>query len=209
MTQFHDIRFPEDISFGSVGGVEFSTTVIAAQSGFEQRNINWEQARARYNVAYGVRTPAQLETLIAFFRARRGRAHAFRFKDWNDCLSCSVEGAIAPTDQDLGLGDGVRTTFALQKTYHSGGVTFVRPIARPVAGTVRVALMSTELTTGWSVDPLTGVVTFATPPASGVVVRAAFAFDVPVRFDVDTLLTSLDAYGIGSAQRVALVEVRV
>jgi len=69
--------------------------------------------------------------------------------------------------------------------------------------------MSTELTTGWSVDPLTGVVTFATPPASGVVVRAGFAFDVPVRFDVDTLLTSLDAYGIGSAQRVALVEVRV
>jgi len=208
MTQFHDVRFPEDISFGSVGGIEFSTTVVTAHSGFEQRNINWEQARARYNVAYGVRTLAQLETLIAFFRARRGRAHAFRFKDWNDCQSCPVESAIAPTDQELGTGDGVRTTFALQKTYASGGVTFVRPITRPVAGTVRVALLATELTSGWSVDTVTGVVTFSTPPGSGVVVRAGFAFDVPVRFDVDTLLTSLDAYGIGSAQRVALVEVR-
>jgi uncharacterized protein (TIGR02217 family) len=209
MTDFHDVRFPDDISFGSVGGIEFSTTVITAQSGFEQRNINWEQARARYNVAYGVRTPAQLETLIAFFRARRGRAYAFRFKDWSDFQSCPVEGTILPTDQDLGVGNGVRTTFPLQKTYLSGGISFVRPITRPVAGTVRVALLATELTTGWSVNLLTGIITFATPPAAGVPVRAGFAFDVPVRFDVDTLQTSLDAYGIGSAQRVGLIEVRV
>jgi uncharacterized protein (TIGR02217 family) len=208
MTQFHDVRFPEDISFGSVGGIEFSTTVVTAYSGFEQRNINWEQARARYNVAYGVRTNAQLEALIAFFRARRGRAYAFRFKDWNDYQSAPVESAITPTDQDLGIGDGTRTTFQLQKTYVSGAVNFVRPVTRPVPGTVRVALMTSELTSGWSVDHATGRVTFATPPGSGVVVRAGFAFDVPVRFDVDTLLTALDAYGIGSVQRVGLIEVR-
>jgi uncharacterized protein (TIGR02217 family) len=206
---FHDIRFPDDISFGSVGGISFSTTVVTADSGFEQRNSNWEQARAQYNVAYGVRTPAQLETLLAFFRARRGRAHAFRFKDWADCLSCSIEGTLTPIDQTLGVGDGVRTDFQLTKTYISGGVDFVRPITKPVSGTVRVALLATELTSGWSVNLSAGMITFTAPPAAGVPVRAGFAFDVPVRFEADTLQTSLDAYGIGSAQKVGLVEVRV
>lgn len=192
MSGFHDVRFPDDISFGSSGGPEFSTTVIAAQSGFEQRNINWEQARARYNVAYGVRTTAQLEALLAFFRARQGRAYAFRFRDWADDRSCGVEGTVAATDQPIGTGDGVRTVFQLVKTYSSGGVDAVRPITRPVVGTVRVALLGSELLTGWTVDHASGLVTFAVPPANGVAVRAGFQFDVPVRFDTDSLQASLD-----------------
>ena len=38
--------------------------------------------------------------------------------------------------------------------------------------------------------------------------RAGFAFDVPARFDTDTLMTTLESYGVGSALDVPVVEVR-
>jgi uncharacterized protein (TIGR02217 family) len=205
VSAFHDVRFPEDISYGSSGGPEFSTSVVASVSGHEQRNIHWANARARYNVAYGVRTDAQLSVLIAFFRARFGRAHAFRFRDWADWQTAPV---ISANDSWLGDGNGSRTTFQLLRRYASGYQEHVRTISKPVPGTVRVALQGTEINSGWSVNALTGLLTFDAAPAPGVLITAGFAFDVPVRFDTDHLATSLDSYGIGSALDVPVVEVR-
>ncbi|MFN5609321.1 MAG: DUF2460 domain-containing protein, partial [Holosporales bacterium] len=177
-------------------------------SGFEQRNVNWSQARLRYNVAYGVRSAAQLETLLAFFRARQGKAYGFRFRDWTDYQSCPAAASPAPLDQNLGSGDGTNKMFALRKAYTSGATTVYRLITKPVAGSIRVALNGVEQLSGWTIDTETGLVTFTAAPASGVSVTAGFLFDVPVRFDSDTLSLSLDSYGVGSANGVDLIEVR-
>lgn len=67
---FDNVRFPVDIAYGSSGGPEFSTDVVTTFGGHEQRNVNWSGARARYNIAWGVKTQAQLTALTAFFRAR-------------------------------------------------------------------------------------------------------------------------------------------
>lgn len=80
---FTEIRFPENISYGSTGGPEFSTDVVTTHNGCEQRNINWSRARARYNIAYGVRSSEQLTELITFFHARKGKAIGFRFNDFS------------------------------------------------------------------------------------------------------------------------------
>jgi len=197
---FIETRFPDDISYGSSGGPEYATDVVSTESGYEQRNINWEAARARYNVAHGVKTQAQLDTLIAFFRARKGRAIGFRFKDWADFQGIGVA---------LGTGTGAQTQFQLIKSYQSGGVEEVRTITKPVAGTVKLYLNSVLQTSGVSVDTETGLVTFSSPPGSGVAVAADFEFDVPVRFDTDRLSASLDAYGVHSWHDIPLVELRV
>jgi len=167
--------------------------------GYEQRNINWEQARARYNVAHGVKTKAQLDALIAFFRARKGRAYGFRFKDWTD---------FQAVNETLGTGNGVLTQFQLVKRYVSGSVMDIRTIVKPIAATVQVYKNAVLQTTGVSVNAASGVVTFAAAPIAGQVVTASFQFDVPVRFDTDTLSASLDAYGIHSWQDIKLIEVR-
>lgn len=205
---FHPVLFPVDISYGSAGGPQFSTDVVETISGFEQRNVNWSQARLRYNVAYGVRSAAQLETLLAFFRARQGKAYGFRFRDWTDYQSCPAAASPAPLDQNLGSGDGTNKMFALRKAYTSGATTVYRLITKPVAGSIRVALNGVEQLSGWTIDTETGLVTFTAAPASGVSVTAGFLFDVPVRFDSDTLSLSLDSYGVGSANGVDLIEVR-
>jgi uncharacterized protein (TIGR02217 family) len=197
---FVEVQFPPDISYGSSGGPEYATDIVVSQSGHEQRNIHWSQARARYNVAHGVKTKAQLDALIAFFRARKGRANGFRFKDWTDYQ------AIA---QLLGTTNGVQTSFVLTKHYTSGGASETRRITKPVASSVTVYLAGVRQTSGLSVDLASGTVTFSSPPASGKAVTADFEFDVPVRFDTDRLSSTLEAYGVHSWLDIPLVEVRV
>jgi len=87
---FHDIRFPTALSFGSVGGPERRTDVVTLANGFEERNTPWEHSRRRYDAGAGLRSPDDLEALIAFVEARRGKLHAFRWKDWSDFKNPAV-----------------------------------------------------------------------------------------------------------------------
>jgi uncharacterized protein (TIGR02217 family) len=117
----------------------------------------------------------------------------------------------AALDQEIGTGNGKRTEFALAKVYRSGGESYRRPIAKPVDGSVRVAVDGVVLNdgVGFSVDPATGVVDLVAAPASGVRVTAGFEFDVPVRFDTDRISTSLSGFAAGEIPSIPVVEVKV
>jgi uncharacterized protein (TIGR02217 family) len=205
---FHEVRFPASLSFGALGGPERRTEIVTLANGFEERNTPWADARRRYDAGMGLRSLDDLETLIAFFEARAGQLHGFRWKDWADFRSAPPSQPVGPLDQALGVGDGVRQVFGLCKAYVSGAQTYLRPIAKPVAGTVRVAVGGSELTAGWSVDVATGEVSLATPPAVGVAVTAGFEFDVPVRFDTDRIQVSMATFRAGEVPRVPVVEIR-
>lgn len=206
---FDEVRLPLRVGFGSAGGPAFSTEVIVVDGGYERRNQNWSQARRRYDARTGVRSAADVATLLAFFHARAGRARGFRLKDWSDFTS-AADGVTAPVwdDQLIGTGDGVTTQFPLVRNYASGGVTHVRPIRKPVAGTVGVGVNGAQAMSGWSVDTTTGTVTFAVAPASGHSVTAGYQFDVPVRFDTDHLALTAENF-VAYAGDVPVVEVRV
>lgn len=306
--------FPKDISYNSVGSTKFSTDVVMVDSGNDQRIQRWEQPLMEYDISYGVRTMEDLQALIGFFRAMRGRLYAFNYFDHVDGYSSTAvtyesRSVPAPTpyDQVLGIGDGVTYQFQLTKTYQSlqSYTTQVRTITRPVPGTVTIGVGGVQVT-NFTVDTTTGIVTFTSPEiltvsasiskdaqtgsygstftgaagsfsgilpyaghlviisgfsnglnnaplaspafiesvtsdgsscriqyplatgtagsvaesASGVTftvhpaplttqtVTAGFQFYVPVRFDTDILPTTLEYYGIGSANSIKLVEVR-
>ena len=200
MAGFHEVRFPPDISYGAVGGPGWSTSIVTTVSGHERRNANWSQARGRWNVAHGLKRREQVAELIAFFRARMGRAYGFRFKDWTDYQALA---------QTLGTGDGATSAFQLVKHYASGGEIVTRTIAKPVAGTVKLYRDGVQATSGWSVDTATGLVTFATAPAAGVIVTADFEFDVPARFDTDQMELTIETYELGSWGQIPVVELRI
>lgn len=205
---FHEVRFPDNIGRGARGGPERRTQIVELASGDEERNASWANSRRRYDVAYGIRRADDLAAVVAFFEARNGRLHGFRFKDWGDHRSCQPSGTPTPTDQALGTGDGATTAFQLVKRYTSGAQSWMRSIGKPVAGTVRVALGGVEQASGWSVDIATGLVTLTTAPAVGVAVTAGFEFDVPVRFDSDALDVTLDVERLGSITSIPLLEIR-
>ena len=205
---FHEVRFPDNISRGARGGPERRTQIVELASGDEERNASWANSRRRYDVAYGIRRADDLASVVSFFEARNGRLHGFRYKDWADYKSALSAQAITATDQQIGTGTGSLQTFQLAKRYTSGAQTWVRTITKPVTGTVRVALGMVEQMSGWTVDTTTGVITFTTAPVGGVIVRAGFEFDVPVRFDSDTLDVTLDFERLGSITAIPLLEIR-
>ncbi|MDO5704261.1 MAG: DUF2460 domain-containing protein [Paracoccus sp. (in: a-proteobacteria)] len=205
---FHEVRFPDNISRGARGGPERRTQIVELASGDEERNASWADSRRRFDVSYGIRRADDLAAVIAFFEARNGRLHGFRFKDWSDYKSCAPSGIPASADQQIGTGDGIETEFQLVKRYTSGSQTWTRTITKPVTGSVKVRRNATEATTGWTVDTTTGIITFAAAPAIGVVIRAGFKFDVPMRFDSDALDVTLDIERLGSITSIPLIEIR-
>lgn len=207
---FHEVRFPANLSFGSVGGPERRTEIVTLANGFEERNTPWAHSRRRYDAGLGLRSLTDLEALIAFFEARRGQLHGFRWKDWSDFRSCPATARPGPLDQPLGAGDGRKTVFALQKTYRSGLETYVRPVGKPVLGTVTVAVADDPKVEGleFTLDPATGLVTFDVAPPLGAQVTAGFEFDVPVRFDSDRIQISVASFQAGEVPSVPVVEVR-
>ncbi|MEM8596829.1 MAG: DUF2460 domain-containing protein [Pseudomonadota bacterium] len=204
---FHSIRFSAAISFGSTGGLTRRTEVVTLANGFEERNTPWAAARRRYDAGLGVRSTDDLDQVIAFFEARRGMLHAFRWKDWLDHKSCAPSATPAATDQAIGTGDGTTTVFQLSKTYEPGPHAEVRRIAKPVDGTVLVALDGAPATP--TVDYETGSLTFASAPTAGVAITAGYEFDVPVRFDTDTIDVNLAAFEAGEIPSIPVIEVRV
>ncbi|MFA5040980.1 MAG: DUF2460 domain-containing protein [Bdellovibrionales bacterium] len=197
---FHEIRFPDDIAYGATGGPEYLTTVVSMASGHEQRNANWSAARGKWNVASGLKHQAQLNTLIAFFRARKGRAYGFRFKDWTDYRAIG---------QAIGTGDGTTKAFQLVKSYVSGSSSETRTITKPVLGTVVPYLGGVKQTSGWSINTAAGVLAFTVAPAQGVSVTADFEFDVPVRFDTDSMAVTIEQIDLHQWSDIPIIEIRV
>ena len=207
---FHEVRFPDTLSVGTSGGAGFSTDILTLASGFEKRNVNWSMARRQYAISLLGRNPSEIAEVISFFHARQGRGYGFRLKDPADWHSgANVTATPANTDQQLGTGTGSLTTFQLVKRYTSGPTTHIRTIKKPVSGTVLIALNGVNQTTGWTVDTTTGIVTFTTAPANGVLVTAGFAFDVPVRFDTDVLTGTFESPIYQSFNDLPVVEVRL
>lgn len=207
---FHEIRFPVSLSFGAMGGPERRTEIVTLASGFEERNTPWSHPRRRYDAGMGLRSLDDLAELVAFFEARMGQLHGFRWKDWSDYKSCAPSREIGFLDQQVATGDGTTRSFQLTKAYRSGPSVYLRPIRKVVGGSVLAGVGGVERFLGddYSVDHATGLVTFAEAPEPGAEITAGFAFDVPVRFDADRIAVSVSSFQAGEVPQVPVVEVR-
>ena len=210
MTAFHEVSLPLPFALGASGGPERRVDIVALGSGFESRNTPWAHGRRRYDIGGAVRTLDALHALTAFFEARRGKLHGFRFRDPFDCKSCAPSQTPTALDHAIGVGGAGASAFKLVKLYGAGADAYSRPIRKPVAGSVLVAVNGVALGDGaFSADTTTGLVTLVSPPATGAIVSAGFLFDTPVRFDIDRLDLSLDGFGAGRALALPLVEVLI
>jgi len=210
MSSFHEVRFPMRLALATSGGPYRRTDIVSLSNGRESRNNRWRESRRRYDAGSGLRSVADLYDLLAFFEARSGQLYGFRFPDPVDGKSCGPGEAVSAADQRIGTGDGETRHFQLKKTYQDAGGESVRVIAKPVAGSVRVQVGGVAVDPGdFAVDATTGLVTFAAAatPGNGAIVRAGFAFDVPVRFDIDRIEIGLEAFEAGRIPSIPLIEI--
>lgn len=194
---FYEEQFPPNISYQAQGGPGFQTQIVVVASGAESRNVDWEQARYRFDVAHAARLSADSEAVKAFFVNMQGRAHGFRYKDWTDFTVTTGQGVFVQL---------TGTTFQMYKRYVSGSRQYDRIIQKPVSGTASVTGG-----TAVSVDYTTGIVSVS----SGTPTAWTGQFDVPVRFDLDELVGEIISRAGASGELIVgwtaipLVEIRV
>ena len=192
MQAFDDVAFPLGLGRDVEVTPHFSTQIVTAAGGAEQRNVGWAEALSHYDVGPGLRSEADIAALLGFFRARLGPARGFRLRDPFDWQG---------RGEAIGTGDGATRRFALVRRYGAA----VRRITRPVADSVRVVVAGRGA--GFQLGD-GGWVVLDSAPAAGAAVTASFDFDVPVRFAEDRLSVSRATYLAGVAASVPLVELR-
>ncbi len=215
----HEIQFPTGVSWESQGGVGFAVHVSEGDSGQEERVLVRSQGRMRFNAKEQVKKYFQLVEIGTFHRARKGKTHGFRFKDWLDYNSTSLgrswgqsdDAGATPSflDQVIGTGDGATQVFQLVKRYTDAAGTDIRTIKKPVVGTVRVAVNGSEVF-AFVCDYTTGRITFSVAPAADAVITAGFEFDVPVRFGdgvEEALSVTARDFGRGDMPDIPLIEI--
>ena len=141
---FHEVLFPLDIALKSAGGPERRTDIVALGSGREERNARWAHSRRRYDAGYGVKTLTRCRGGRVFRGAARAALWLSLARPARSFLGRAGAAAIAPLDQAIGTGDGATAAFQLAKTYGSVYAPYQRPIAKPVRGSVRVAVAGTR-----------------------------------------------------------------
>jgi uncharacterized protein (TIGR02217 family) len=186
MSFFESPRFPNYLAFGLEVAPMFATDIVRVNSGFESSNQRWQQALRTYDGSTTHRTAAQKAEIEAFFAAMRGRMHGFRLKDIADYRHNDAGGAGV-----VYLVTG--STYQLAKLYTSGAQTYRRDIRKPVVASVSIAGGGTYS----AIDPVTGRFTH---DAGGAPTGWEGEFDVPVRFDHDTL-----AFEVAARSQAALV----
>lgn len=207
----NEIQFPLSVSQWNKT-VRYSTDIMVGRNGQEVRNALWQDPLLKFNAAFSVKNASDVSTLENFFHAMRGREQAFLVKDWADY-------SISTATQSSNTADGTRTTFQIVKRYPqtnpAGNTEYIRSIKylSSTAGNV-VARVNGSVTTAFTVNNATGIVTFTSPPPNGQSVTFTVTeFYVPCRFDIDELPLELLYHFVSKQQYdipdIPLVEVRV
>lgn len=175
--------FPQCPSFGYTVRPNYSVTISEASSGWERRNRNWARPLHKFDCTVGPRAVEDIQELLDFWHALGGPEVGFRFRDYNDYKSCQVQETATRTDQLLELMTDSPNGYQLTKAYSYGARTQLRPILKPIQGTIMVADDGVAKTEGvhWQLNYATGVVTISFSPVGELTWGGEF--DTPVRFD--------------------------
>lgn len=205
---FQNVVFPRELS-AIAAGSRWNCTVVQLANGAEQRNINWGDARRRFNASNPTLTLVQYRSIEKHFNARRGRGHSFPLRD---------RSSYTATTEAIGTGDNTTATFQLTINDGDSGNAYNREIYLPESGTVSIyvnAVLKTE-TTHYTISYTTGVVTFTggNIPTAGQTITWSGSFYVQVRYDIDEFpdarlfIWNNDGTGLVEGPDIPLVEVR-
>ncbi len=209
MFKFHEVRFPEQVSWGSHGGPRFRTQIFMSMQGFEKRNIDWSQPMMEFNVSMGIQTDVQMAQVLTFFNARQGMANGFRYKNWGNYR---VQGATGPGSGIIAVGNGVDKRLPLFKKYGLEQTLMYKRLHKIVLGTVvNVSILGDPQIekTDFTIDYNSGEIIFNTPVANGSPVYCdALEFDEAVRFNTDNMQATVDQFNSQSLQSLPLITFR-
>jgi uncharacterized protein (TIGR02217 family) len=185
----------------------FQTRIQRAASGRELRALDYPYPLWQFTLVFDFLrdNPAagfdELRTLMGFFMLCQGAFGTFLFQDPSDDR---VSG------QQIGTGDTLRTVFQLQrtmgKTLPGGG--FLEPIVAPKVVTAVYFNGVVQNPAGYSVDPMTGLVTFNVAPGSGLIITADYSYYFRCRFIDDSCAFENFMFRLWQLKKLTFISVR-
>ena len=185
----------------------FQTRIQRAVSGRELRALDYPYPLWQFTLVFDFLrdNPAagfdELRTLMGFFMLCQGAFGTFLFQDPSDDR---VSG------QQIGTGDTLRTVFQLQrtmgKTLPGGG--FLEPIVAPKVVTAVYFNGVVQNPAGYSVDPMTGLVTFNVAPGSGLIITADYSYYFRCRFVDDSYAFENFMFRLWQLKKLTFISVR-
>lgn len=201
---FSEERLDLGYDYGTVATITTKTSIIESKNGTEQRTPQWYQPLLQFNIGERSEINDQLDQLIAFYQARKGAYQGFRFKDWSDYQFSTIITLDANKQAQL------------FKAYSVAGFTVKRPLIKIVPGSILVSVGNSPVTTGWTVNFNTGIITFDQVQTEPIQVSGEF--DVPVRFATDKINLRFEAFEacepesnlkLFSLENLSLTEIRI
>jgi len=163
---FLEERLPTDAKLGTVVSDDYDVDVTRTASSAEYRRLIQPFPIRRFRVSY-IRGKGETlyDEILALYHRAYGRFAGFRVKSLDDFTTNSDTEPPTAQDQTLAVVTA-GSVYQLQKEYGHGEAPLsigypVRTIFKPVAGTVLVSIDSLSISTGWSVDTTTGIITFS------------------------------------------------
>jgi uncharacterized protein (TIGR02217 family) len=156
----------------------WSTKVQDSTSGKETRLSFWSYPRWNYDLPFEFLrsdATAELQTLLGFFNDRKGSYDDWLFNDPDDNVA---------TGQLFGVGDGVTTSFQLARAI--GGVS--EPVR--AVNTITQVTKTGVVTTDYTINMFTGLLTFTTAPTAGQILAWTGTFYWRCRFMDDAISPS-------------------
>lgn len=193
---FHNINLPKFIEVFAVGGPHFSSSCATTLSGKELIVLESEFAKQRYKIKNCLLSEMEFEQFNIFFRARRGKNFAFRFRD---------NGDYKVVKQRIGIGDGTTKIFPLFKIYEDVVSTYLRRITKPVHDSLQLYVDNSLIKADVNFDQ--GIVELSEPLLMNKILVADFMFDVVVRFGADNFEYNIQDTGAFEISEIELIEV--
>lgn len=185
----------------------FQTRIQRAVSGRELRALDYPYPLWQFTVVFSFLrdNPAagfdELRTLMGFYLSCQGAYGTFLFRDPSD---------YRITSQYIGTGDSSASAFQLQRTMGTtlpaGG--FAEPVVAPNVVDAVYFNGITQNPSNYGIDSNTGLVTFATPPATGIIVTADFSYWFRCRFVDDSYDFENFMYRLWQLKKLAFISVR-
>jgi uncharacterized protein (TIGR02217 family) len=185
----------------------FQTRIQRAVSGRELRALDYPYPLWQFNLVFDFLrdNPAagldELRTLMGFFMLCQGAFGTFLFQDPSDDR---VSG------QQIGTGDTLRTVFQLQRTMGETlpGGGFLEPILAPNVVSAVYFNGIIQDPAGYSVDSMTGLVTFNTAPGSGLIITADYSYYFRCRFVDDSYAFENFMFRLWQLKKLTFISVR-
>lgn len=179
-----EVVLPYTVSVGFEAELDFPVDIIRDFSGHEFRNLNAEDSVRQYRATMKGKTRAQSAELYKFVMARGVSAQSFNHKDHFDYSVSIDEGVV------VALGNG---QFQLYKRYASTGNRDRKVLKLDVSDlVVKAGAVTLTLTTHYTVDATTGIVTMVGSPTTTPTAWSVGLYYTPVRFVGPFSIRSLD-----------------